>query len=248
MVCVELIYDSDCPNVSEAKKQLKEALIKAGLEARWQEWERSDPKSPHYVRGYASPTILVNGKDVAGFLPEDTVRGCRIYSDITGKFTGSPSQETIASALMGAKKTIGRQTHIALNRGDGWKGIFAVVPLIGAVMIPGISCPACWPAYAGLLGSLGLGFVNYSPYLFWLTVLFLILAVVSLGYKANNRRGYKPFILGVFAAVIVIIGKFLFISNLVTYGGIILLIAVSIWNSWPKRKADSGSMCALDFN
>ena len=244
MVCVELIYDSDCPNVSETKKQLKKALIKAGLEVRWQEWERSNPKSPHYVRGYASPTILVDGKDVAGLLPEDTVRGCRIYSDVTGKLTGVPSQETIASTLMRAKKTTGGQSHIGLNRRGGWKGIFAMFPSIGAVIIPGISCPLCWPAYTGLLSSLGIGFLNYTPYLSPFIIVLLTISVLALGFHAERRHGYLPACVGLTAALVIVIGRFAIGWTLLTYAGIVLLIAASVWNSWPL-KYKSSSSCSV---
>src|SRR5579884_1177672 len=108
-------------------------------------------------------------------------------------------------------------------------------------LLPKLTCPVCWPVYAGILSSLGLGFINYTTYLLPLTILFLVLAVASLGYRAKNRRGYKPFILGVLAAIIVIVSKFIFVSDLTTYGGIVLLMGTSLWNSWPERRADSGS-------
>jgi hypothetical protein len=108
-------------------------------------------------------------------------------------------------------------------------------------LLPKLTCPACWPAYAGLLSSLGIGFVNYTPYLLPLAALFLIVAVVSLGYRAKNRRGYAPLMLGSGAAVIVIVGKFVLASDLAMYGGIALLMSASLWNAWPPRATKSGS-------
>lgn len=122
-----------------------------------------------------------------------------------------------------------------------WSGFVATLPGIGMALLPKLTCPACWPAYAGVLSSLGLGFVNYSPYLLPLTALFLILAVASLGFRANSRRGYGPFIMGTVAALILLIGKFIFASEAALYGGIALLTAASLWNSWPLRKEGSGS-------
>ncbi len=125
--------------------------------------------------------------------------------------------------------------------GDNWRQILAVLPGIGTALLPKLTCPACWPAYAGLLGTLGLGFVNYSPYIFPLTVLFLILAVASLGYRAQDRRGYAPFLLGIIAAIVVMVGKFLLYFEPAMYGGIILLMGASLWNSWPQRRPVSGT-------
>ena len=61
---VELIYDLDCPNVGEARTVLLQAFAQVGISPTWTEWNRKGPDSPAYVRGYGSPTILVNGQDV----------------------------------------------------------------------------------------------------------------------------------------------------------------------------------------
>ena len=65
----------------------------------------------------------------------------------------------------------------------------AVLPGIGAALLPAVTCPACWPAYAGLLSALGLGFANYTPYLLPLTIVFLTVALGALGYQALQRGG-----------------------------------------------------------
>jgi MerR family copper efflux transcriptional regulator len=65
----------------------------------------------------------------------------------------------------------------------------AVLPAIGVALLPKLTCPACRPAYAGVLSALGLGFVNYTPFLLPLTVLFLLLSVVSLVFAAQRRIG-----------------------------------------------------------
>ncbi len=235
MIKVELIYDSDCPNVELARSVLKQALTQADLDAKWQEWDRADVKSPEYVQGYGSPTILVEGKDIAGESTEDSCRSCRIYKDENGRFGGIPSVKLISTAIEKAKQTTAKQAGIVHNQKGGYKGIFAVVPSTGAILIPGISCPACWPAYAGLLSALGIGFVNYTPYLLPITVLFLMIAVFALAFRAKRRRGYRPAFTGLIATIIIIVGKFVLSLGLLTYSGIGLLIIASIWNLWPRK-------------
>ncbi len=234
MVNAELIYDGDCPNVEAARERLKSALAKGGFETRWQEWERSDAASPDYVKKYGSPTILIDGKDVGGALPGDG-KSCRVYTDSDGNLSGVPSPEAIASALSKAKESTSHSRR--------YRRILAVFPAIGAVLIPGVSCPLCWPAYAGLLGSLGLGFVNYTPYLFPLTSLCLAVAVFSLGFRAKRRHGYGPLVLGFVGGVIILTGRFILAWNAATYVGIILLVSACIWNLWP-RKTISGGSCS----
>ncbi len=99
MITVELIYDKDCPNAAEARVQLMRAFSETGIPARWVEWDRGDPASPPYVRHYGSPTVLVDGKDVAGVGATGDVSCCRLYSDTEGGFRGAPAAAMIAGAL-----------------------------------------------------------------------------------------------------------------------------------------------------
>ncbi len=107
------------------------------------------------------------------------------------------------------------------------------MPGIGAALLPKLACPACWPAYAGLLSTLGLGFLGATRYLLPLTAVFLLVAVGMLAFRARRRRGYKPSILGGLAAALLMYGKFSRGSDPVLYAGLGLLIAASVWNSWP---------------
>ena len=93
----------------------------------------------------------------------------------------------------------------------------------------------CVAAYAGALSSMGIGVSQYALLLFPLTVLFLVLSVVALAYRALKQDRYGPFFIGGFAALIIMFGKFLFESDAALYGGIVLLLAASIWNSLPRR-------------
>ena len=115
-----------------------------------------------------------------------------------------------------------------------WKQNLLAAPGIGLSLLPKIACPACWPAYAGLLSSIGLGFlVPNLTYLLPLTVVFLLIAVGTLAIRARQRRGYVPFILGMVAASLILFGKFSLASNPALYAGLGLLILASVWNSWP---------------
>ena len=243
MISVELIYDTDCPNLEGARTNLLHAFHSAGIPPTWKEWDRSAHESPSHARSYGSPTILINGRDVADASPLQDADCCRIYPDKNGRLRGAPAVELITAALFQEKDAM-PLTRFNSNQQGNWRGNLAVLPGIGFAMVPKLACPACWPAYAGILGSLGFGFVNYTTYLLPLTVVFLTIAVVSLGYRARNRRGYKPFVLGFFAAAIVIVGKFIFISDQAMFGGIALLMGASLWNSWPKKRSNTSSCSA----
>ena len=121
------------------------------------------------------------------------------------------------------------------------------IPGVGVSLLPKLACPLCWPAYAGLLGSLGLGFLISAKYLLPLTGVFLGLAVGALAFRAKHRHGYGPLLLGVVSAVGVLIGKFAWESNPTIYATVGLLVIASVWNAWPHRIAASPA-CRAENN
>ncbi len=120
------------------------------------------------------------------------------------------------------------------------QGLLAL-PSVGFSMLPKLACPACWPAYAGLLSSVGLGFLISTAYLLPLTAAFLFLAVAALVFRANKRRGYGPFVLGLVAGSAVLLGKFAWESKLTMYSALGLLIVASLWNAWPLRDREAAT-------
>src|SRR3954462_8565336 len=63
-----------------------------------------------------------------------------------------------------------RARHVRRVRDSCWSGGFqmmnttvkqaaAALPGIGFSLLPKMLCPACWPAYAGIVSALGLGFL-----------------------------------------------------------------------------------------
>ncbi|MFC3674047.1 MerC domain-containing protein [Ferrovibrio xuzhouensis] len=228
MPSVELVYENTCPNVEAARARLAEAFRAAGIAPVWSEWEVGNPQAPEHVRRFGSPTILVNGKDIVASPDEDAGSCCRIYA-LNGDERGVPPLDAVVAALVVSSKSAEQPRSFRLNA--------AVLPVVGAALLPKLSCPVCWPAYAGLLSSFGIGFVDYTPYLLPLTVVFVSVSVLALAWRAPNRRGYGPFWLGAMAAAAILIGKFGFDNDVAMYAGVALLAAASAWNTWPRRSS-----------
>ncbi|HJX17633.1 MAG TPA: MerC family mercury resistance protein [Acidiferrobacterales bacterium] len=230
MPTIEFLYDRDCPNVSDARAALRRVLENAGMPLHWQEWERNDPTAPVHARRYGSPTILVDGMDIAGECPSDEP-SCRIYAPEPGRHRGVPSMEMIMLALKPRSSV--NNANIA-RRGAG---VLAFLPAAGTALLPKLTCPACWPAYAAVLSSLGLGFVDYTPWLLPATAVFIVITLALIAWRP--RRGYRPLVLGIGAGAAVLIGKFLFDSEIAVYTGIALLAGASAWNAWPRKAVTS---------
>ena len=90
------------------------------------------------------------------------------------------------------------------------KRTLVALPGVGVSLLPKLMCPACWPAYAGIVSALGLGFLVSTKYLLLLTAAFLSITLASLGFRASRRHGYGPLWIGIFASAIILGGKFYF--------------------------------------
>lgn len=84
---IELVYDPGCPNVGQAREVLNDVCRELEAPAVWTEWNTDDPEGPPRARNLGSPSVLVNGEDVAPGPhpwkerePESGPR-CRVYRD-----------------------------------------------------------------------------------------------------------------------------------------------------------------------
>ncbi|MEP7380601.1 MAG: hypothetical protein ABI910_02890 [Gemmatimonadota bacterium] len=87
---VALVYFEGCPHADEARRRMAQALTAAGLDSRWDEWDTGSPATPEPYRRFGSPTVLVDGTDVAGGV-EGSGMGC-----VVG---GAPAIDDILAAL-----------------------------------------------------------------------------------------------------------------------------------------------------
>ena len=74
---VQFLAFSGCPLADPARENLKKALADCGMN-NFEEVDILDPASSEDLRGWGSPTILVNGMDVTG-LPKGNSVSCRVY-------------------------------------------------------------------------------------------------------------------------------------------------------------------------
>src|SRR5688572_8276033 len=94
---IHLLHFQGCPNVEAARTALRSALAAEHLDVPIEEIDVEDEAAPRWAQGWGSPTILVDGQDVAGQQPSGSSSCCRLYKD------GAPPVEVIRARIAAAR-------------------------------------------------------------------------------------------------------------------------------------------------
>lgn len=103
-------------------------------------------------------------------------------------------------------------------------GMAGIAPSVLLALLPKLTCPLCWPAYGAALSALGLGFIDYTPYLLPLTAFFIAVSLGALAWTGWTRGDVLPVALGALGAAGLLLGRFALESDLLTYAAIALLV------------------------
>jgi protein-disulfide isomerase len=103
-VKVEILYVAECPSHPAAVKLVKEVLAAECLAAEIQEVLVRDEGMADDLRFSGSPTIRINGRDVAGESQkaQGFALSCRLYPG--SKQVGLPPVEAIQRAVLAARQ------------------------------------------------------------------------------------------------------------------------------------------------
>lgn len=220
-----LLNFKGCPNVDQARENLKAALQRLGRPTTWEEVDLESRGCPEKWRGFPSPTVLVEGSDVAtGLKSQAGTPSCR--------FGGAPSVDLIAEKLsrQGPRR---------------WLSALTTLPAAAIGLFPAAFCPACYPALAGLLSAVGLGTLASDAVLKPLTVILLSLAIAGLAHQSWRTKRWPPLAIGVLGAMGMYAGMYVAPSALLKWSGIGALVGSSFWNlvSTNRFKNAGGPSC-----
>ncbi len=233
---VELIYDTDCRNIPAARSALLQAFARVRLVARWSEWDRALPSTPAYAQRYGSPTILVDGIDVAADGAAADASACRVYPDELGRSAGAPPVAAIAAALRGPDRSAWRR----------WvRGADAPMPAIAAIAVPKVACPLCIPVIGSALGAAGVESFDATP---WSLALGVTLVGLTLWLLARHIRGgvaWRWWAATAAAGSAMLAGRFLAEDLTITLSGAAAFIASAILSTRAARAVPGAcSPCA----
>ena len=116
--------------------------------------------------------------------------------------------------------------------------VAGVVPALGFSLLPTITCPACLPALASVLGAAGLTFIAEPRYLLWLNLAALVVALAFLA-RRERRLISVPLALAAAGATAVMLGKFVWINSWIWWSGLAVFMLGSIWSGVWRRRSNN---------
>ncbi len=127
-------------------------------------------------------------------------------------------------------------TRLPTRRGrPAWLQTLIAVPAAVLPLLPSFSCPVCVASYAGLLSSLGLGFLLTDRVQRPLIGAFLIVSVTSVGWAARQHKKVWPFLLVLLGSSAIVVGRLVWDAAPLLYFGVACLVAGTVWNLIVKR-------------
>lgn len=167
---IQLLHFDGCPNVDAARGALRDALAAEKLDVPVEEIDVESADAPAWARGWGSPTILIDGRDVTG-QERSNASSCRLYAG------GAPSVETIRARLAPASASARSNGRVAL-------------PMVGAVTAA-IAASACCllPAALALVGVSGAGFAaKFAPYRLHLLVATAVALAIGFWFAYRPQK------------------------------------------------------------
>src|SRR5688572_24287611 len=94
---IQLLYFAGCPNLDPARAALRDAMRAEQIDQAIEEVDLESPAAPASLRGWGSPTILIDGEEITG-AARTTGAACRLYAH------GAPSVEEIRARLAASRR------------------------------------------------------------------------------------------------------------------------------------------------
>jgi len=218
---VKFIYSEGCPNADKTRTALKTIGID------FDDIKQNDLSESSVFRNYSSPTILQGNNVIFGCETGQGRDGCSL--EIPG--------------INELKDKLG--TVVSSNKRNGF---LSGIGSFGSALTVGL-CPVCIPAIGAFLASIGLGFIVQESVLRPVLFIFLAAAISGLLWSYLKEHGNVwPLIGGILMGITLYVARYVYfgavINQVLMYGGITGIIAVSIWNL-KLRKSASCPACEV---
>lgn len=203
---INLVWASDSQPDNTLRKKLRDALLEVGILPCWQEYHAKQRKIPSIYRGIKNNLISINDH--------------KVYD---------AGQSSILSQSELAQKIINYNKYPKLKRRLNINT--SLIPAILIAIFP--KCPFCLATYMGVLGVTGLGALPHYAWFGYVLALSLSGVILLISYRALQRKIYLPIYFVIPGSAILIVGKLVYGSSLLTGIGLALISAASVINALP---------------
>jgi hypothetical protein len=130
---------------------------------------------------------------------------------------------------------------IATATGRAKHGSTAWLMIGSALLAIAPKCPICFLAYLGVFGVASTTASQYRAWIPPLTIFSLTLTVSALGFRAHGKHRFAPALMGLIAAVLILVGKFVVENQAVIILALAVLMTAAVWRVFNQRRAPSPS-------
>lgn len=111
-----------------------------------------------------------------------------------------------------------------------------LLAITSALLAVAPKCPICFLAYFGVFGVAGSSASAYRSWLPPFTGFWLALTIAMLAFQRHGKPRYGPAVLGSVAALLLMSGKFMFDSGLMTFAGVVTLFGAAVWRARMQQR------------
>lgn len=118
-----------------------------------------------------------------------------------------------------------------------------LMAISAALLAVAPKCPICFLAYFGVFGVAGSSASAYRSWLPPFTGFWLALTINMFAFQRHGKPRYGPAVLGSVAALLLMSGRFVFDSELMTFAGVVTLFGAAVWRARMQQRI-SIQVCA----
>lgn len=202
---IEMVYSSQCQNISEVRRIMRKALLVNGFAVFWKEWISEDKALPKRLKSEAQLSIFMDEKL------------------ILASESNIPTEQELSKLI---EATTSNSSYKSKLKRKLPKINMTLFSAIGVLIIP--KCPLCWAAYMSIFSALGVSTIEYQAWLLPSMLILLALSVSLALYQAFKRKRYNYIRIIVVGVLLVLLGKFVINSSPTMYFGIAVLFGAYI--------------------
>lgn len=232
MIRVDIVFDRYSNQLQVIRGRLLRAFLELGIEPHWHEWDLRQEDLPEAISRQSSLAVLVDGVDVLSAEGSVFEHLYRYVGFFDGGTENLPSIFKITQVMRSRLEGSEGYSHQRLNP---WLPL-TVLPIIVAIYFFGTTCTICGPQGARHVSVATVSDITHViGFMLPVVLCCLFFAVSGFVYRAKERHGYAPMVMGGFAFLVMLYGRLILGGEFMFWSGTSGLLLAAVWNAQLKR-------------